>query len=96
MSIQLCNSVKVQSTTMLLQAESTKYNNVIWLLTLSQSVAKLYCSSFLCYVCYMRHDWQNRIMTAVQGVGFLLYVSWVSIQCHTPAQVAYRNAISRL
>jgi hypothetical protein len=53
-------------------------------------------SALLCCVCYMRVGCHNRVITPVQGVVCLLYVSWHSKQSDNPVLVAYSNTAYRL
>jgi hypothetical protein len=53
-------------------------------------------SALLCYVCYMGLGRKSRVITPVQGVVCLSYVSWHSIQRHNPVQVVYSNTVYRL
>jgi hypothetical protein len=52
--------------------------------------------ALLCYVCDMCLARQIRVITPVQGVACLLYVSWHSIQNDNPVLVAYSNTVYRL
>jgi hypothetical protein len=53
-------------------------------------------SALLCYVCYMCVGCHNRVITRVQRVVCLLYVSWHSRQSDNPVPVAYSNTVYRL
>jgi hypothetical protein len=53
-------------------------------------------SALLCYVRYMCVGCQNRVITPVQGIFYLLHVSWHSIQSDNPVLVACSNKVHRL
>jgi hypothetical protein len=53
-------------------------------------------SALLCCVCYMCVGFYNRVITPVQGVACLLYVSRHSIQRDNPVLVAFSNTGCRL